>query len=118
MEEHIRDEVERTLASLDHMERLSAGPAFSARLMARLDSGEGQVASRRLPLIPRVFVPVLRPALLAILVLGNLLTIVSVAKSDHSTTWLDKGSVTTVAADYSLTEDPEGPFLSRKEIGK
>jgi hypothetical protein len=118
-QDHVRAKVEETLASLDHMEQLQAGPAFISRLQARLAAGAGQPAqSRRLFRLPQVYAPVLRPVLLALLILVNLLTVVFVARTSAAQGKAEKTSILTVAKDYSLDQNLDELYFAGKEMGK
>jgi hypothetical protein len=107
-QEQIRKKVEETLASLDHMEQLEAGPTFYSRLKARIDAGKGKPAPSSLFFFPRAF----RPVLLAILILINLITIVHVVKSGGSGEKVEPVSIKTVAADYSFNQNLDDLIFS------
>jgi hypothetical protein len=114
----VREKVEETLASLDRMERLDAGPAFFQRLQARLGTEAEKPVRPGLLRLPKVFAPVLRPALLAILVLVNILTVVFVAKAGAHREEVEKASVMTVAADYSLNQNLDEFNFAGEEVEK
>jgi hypothetical protein len=67
----IEEEIDKTLAAMDRMEKLEAGPYFYTRLKPRLDSREKK-ATARLPgtLLSRM----LRPVLVTLLLLLNVVT--------------------------------------------
>lgn len=108
----VREKVEETLASLDRMERLDAGPAFFSKLQARLGAEAERPVRFRLP---NLLAPALRPALLAILVLVNILTVVFVAKAGARREGLEKATVMAVAADYSLGQNLDEFDLAGEE---
>jgi hypothetical protein len=114
----VRDKVEETLASLDRMERLDAGPAFFSKLQARLGAKTEKPVRPGWFRLPKVFAPALRPALLAILVLVNILTVVFVAKTGTQQKEVEKASVMTVAADYSLSQNLDEFNFAGAEVGK
>lgn len=116
--DHVREKVEETLASLDRMEQLEAGPAFFSRLQERLAAGEGEPAPSRLLRLPGVFVSILRPVFLAILILVNLLTVVFVAKTSNSRGKVKKASVMILAVDYSLNQNPDELHFTGEEVEK
>jgi hypothetical protein len=114
----VREQVEETLASLDRLERLDAGPAFFSRLQARLGAEAEKPVHSSLFRLPRVFTPVLRPALLAILVLVNILTVVFVAKAGAHREEVEKASVMAVAHDYSLNQSLDEFNFAREDVEK
>jgi hypothetical protein len=114
----VRKEVEKTLASLDRMERLDAGSAFFAKLQARLEAEARKPAPARRPGFFPVLLPRLRPVLLGLLILINILTVVFVAKAGRSGAGAKKTSVMTVADDYSLDQNLDDFNLSGEEKGK
>jgi hypothetical protein len=116
MDRNVRDEVARTLASLDHLAQLEAGPDFLPRLRARMAATGLLTAPPRR--FPRILMPALRPALLALLLLVNLLTIAFVARANRSGKDAGPGSVMAVAADYSLTQDADDLLPAREENGR
>jgi hypothetical protein len=110
----VREQVEETLASLDRLERLDAGPAFFSRLQARLGAEAEKPVHSSLFRLPRVFTPVL----LAILVLVNILTVVFVAKAGAHREEVEKASVMAVAHDYSLNQSLDEFNFAREDVEK
>jgi hypothetical protein len=114
----VRKKVEETLTCLDRLERLDAGPAFFSRLQARLGAAAEKPVQPGLFRLPRVFTPVLRPALLALLVLVNILTVVFVAQAGVHREEVEKASVMTVAHDYSLNQSLDEFNFAGEDVEK
>ena len=112
----IQDEVERTMACLDGLERLEAGPDFLARVRRRVAGEDRQPVPT--PWRRPFFAPLLRPALLAVLILANLFTIVLVARAGRTRDAARAASVQAVASDYALTQDLDDLYGATEETGK
>lgn len=92
----VQEEIEKILDSLKGMERLEAGPAFAAQLRARISALD---AAGRRRLAPWAL---LRPALLALLVLANLLTLAAAARSLSEEKRSERAAIQAMAADYDM----------------
>jgi hypothetical protein len=104
--DRIEGEVDRVLGLFDTLEDVAAGPFFYTRLQARIGSARNPTPS----LIERLALGRgLAPALLALVVVLNLLTAVAVLRSDAvSQTQIGNRSANNVVDDYSLTEASSG----------
>ncbi len=113
----IREEVEKTLSSLDAMEKLQAGPHFYAQIEAKL-RGAGQ--QEKAPWLDRLGdflginagtgAAVLRPALLLLLILANIfsaaLFLIQPQKSPpHSTNNERETYIAALANDYKVSQN-------------
>jgi hypothetical protein len=112
----VREHVDEILTSMDHMERLDAGPAFFSKLRARLNT-EAIAPSRRPRLFP-VWVPKLRPVFLALLILVNLVTVIFAIRAGASGEKSKKTSLGIVAEDYSLDQNLADLYSSSEETQK
>lgn len=75
----IEHEIERTLTAFDSSTRLKASPWFAHRVRTRVAAAQDSQAPLRWFALPR-----LRPALLALIVLLNLVTaVVAIQRSEH-----------------------------------
>jgi hypothetical protein len=93
----IYDEVEKTLRAMDHLPRLEANPFLYTRIQARLAS-EAATQSN-LAFIRTKF----KPAILALLVLLNVLTAVHFFKADDPKHDADQ-LISALSSDYSTTQ--------------
>ena len=114
----VRKNVEETLASLDRLERLDAGPAFLSKLQARLEAEVKKTVPSPRPGFFPVLIPRLRPVLLGLLILINILTVVFVARASRYREEMKKTSLMTVANDYALNQNLDEFNLSGEEKGK
>ena len=102
-EEHRVDrEVQQTLASLNNVDDIEAGPYFYTQLKAQVDSLE----QRKLPWPAKIlFGSRLAPSLLALVVLLNVLSVVVILRdSTENQTEIRQQYVDAMADEYLLSE--------------
>ncbi len=117
--EQIRNEVEKTMTSMDHMDTLEAGPYFYTRLQARMRAMETEAKPSLWELLGA---RVLRPAVLTLLLLINIISvsfmlvtggpttqeITRAAPPSQTTGTEQKQSYAEIfAANYSLMDSPQ-----------
>ena len=81
-QERIREEVEKTMSLLDQMQNLEADPYFYNRIEARLRSKERE---RKTKLLAFPVSGVLKPALLLLLLMINLISVFFLLKGSSET---------------------------------
>lgn len=108
-EDRIEQEIAKTLACLDNIENIEAGPYLYSRLRARLET----------PVEPReqwyrqlLSKQMLRPAFLIVLVVVNLITAVLVLQNNRGRIDHRRVHLSAVAEEYSLHSTKENDYLS------
>lgn len=105
--ENIEQEIERTLLCFDEAERLKADPFFYTRLQTRIKDLEER---KGFSLQGLLNVKVLRPALLTLVIVMNIVTtFVVFQKVDRQTDYRDQ-YLTSFAEEYSLNQESNGYF--------
>ena len=97
--DRIDREVARTLDLLDHTERIEAGPWLLGRVRQRIRTAQTSTGG------PGFSVELLRPALLALVVLLNLTTVLMTFYHERSSE--RRASVETLISEYQFT-GPDG----------
>jgi len=107
--ERIEIEVEKTLACLDEVERIEAGPHFLTRLLTRIRDLERGPKALALP----VFIyRLLRPALLGLMIAINVILAVLMFDSGRSQAETRKDSISAMASYYGLQESDVDSLIS------
>jgi len=114
----VREEVEKTMSLLDRMENLEAGPFFYTRVEARLRSKEREEKLKQ----PGIFgVKVLKPALLALLLVANLISAVFFLVGSRDTGLTEQNYRThasQLAREYWPSQDTYAVTVTEKMMGE
>lgn len=106
-QKRLREEVDKTLEMMDRMESLEAGPYFYTRLEAKLRSREKK-KRHWLPNISQVFNKGLRPVLLTLLIVINVISaLFFMVQSQNTRTRQEEyqTNISTFLEDYSLNRN-------------
>ncbi len=105
-ETDIEAEIQETMGLLDHPEVLPPDPSFPARVRARLAEKGGK---------RKGFSPVLKPALIALLLAANVITAAWFwgGQGRPASDGNRQASVKTLAGDLNLTGDERTPIFDR-----
>lgn len=107
-EDRIEQEIAKTLACLDNIENIEAGPYFYSRLRAKLETP----VEPREHWYRRLFgMQLLRPAFLILLVVVNLITAVLVLQNKSGSVDYRGEHLSAVAEEYSLHSTKDNDYL-------
>ena len=117
-DKRILEEVEKTLASMDRLEKLEAGPYFYTRIEGRLR----EASRKRIPLMEKIGGLVLKPAALTLIIVFNVLvTVMTLQGLDEPAIQKQISGAEKAAAvfaeDYSLTGETRSfeEYLGKKQ---
>ena len=99
----IEQEVEKTLQCFDQIDKIEPSPWFSTRLQARIRSLEDRTER---PVLPLFTLKVLKPALLALIVFLNLVTMFVVFQRESASTRKSE-LISSFASEYAYTSTNE-----------
>ncbi len=108
--EHIEQEVEKTLRCFETIENIESDPFFYTRLQAKIRDLEEKKKPARHPGFSIGYY--LRPALLVLLVVFNILSAVLVFRGSDTQSDVRQYYLTTFADEYALNQDEYDLFLS------
>lgn len=99
--EKIELEVQKTLDSFSQADRLTPGPWFASKIQSRLDATDPAPSRLGESLVFRL----LRPALLTLIVLLNLVTAVAAFRRSEQNSETREAYVSVFASEYAYTTD-------------
>jgi hypothetical protein len=116
-QERIREEVEKTMSLLDRMQNLEADPYFYIRIEARLRSEERE---KKTKLMGYPGAGVLKPALLLLLLMINLISVFFILKQSGDTGLAEekyRSRASQLVREYWPTQDTYDISLTEKMTG-
>jgi hypothetical protein len=98
MNKRVKEEVEKTISLLDKIEEIDANPFLFTRIKAELDSKKIKSEKKSVELIFRI----LRPVLIAALILFNVYSVISFYQSSSSNGQTRQQYLESIASEYEM----------------